>query len=407
MRGAEELVVATPRAPGAPCSSVAKIEPPSSLTTTIVRSGRGSSGPITSAVGVVQEGHVADVARSPACCAAGRARRRSRSRRCRRCRPARGWRAPSGARRRGRRGAIRSRSRIGLQAPTNEQAARRAARGVDRAGDVVRREAGLARPRSASSCRADASGRPRATPPARPGRRRRPPRRAPCSAVDRERPRRAQAPCAGAATTSTSSRASSRSTGRDSVGCPNDDDPLDPARRGRCRAAAGRCGSRSRRCASRWSARRAAASPPARPAPARAARRRRRRPRRCAGPSGSTALGPPGRARRGPRLRRRGRDRAGRPGGPSGTSGSSSWTLRCTGPVGDQPASSRPRPRQRRASAKLAAAPKTPDLVGGLVGAGAAQPRRPVGGDDDQRHAGVGGLEHGRVQVGRPRCRTS
>ena len=39
-------------------------------------------------------------------------------------------------------------------------------------------------------------------------------------------------------------------------------------------------------------------------------------------------------------------------------------------------------------------------LVGGLVGADTAQLRRPVGGEHDERHAGMVGLEHGRVQVG-------
>ena len=38
-------------------------------------------------------------------------------------------------------------------------------------------------------------------------------------------------------------------------------------------------------------------------------------------------------------------------------------------------------------------------LVGGLVGTGAPHRRRPVGGDHDQRYAGVGGLQHGRVEV--------
>ncbi len=40
------------------------------------------------------------------------------------------------------------------------------------------------------------------------------------------------------------------------------------------------------------------------------------------------------------------------------------------------------------------------DLVGGLVRPGAAQGRRPVRGEDDERQAGVVGLEHRRVQVG-------
>jgi hypothetical protein len=40
------------------------------------------------------------------------------------------------------------------------------------------------------------------------------------------------------------------------------------------------------------------------------------------------------------------------------------------------------------------------DLVGRLVGPRAAQPRRTVGGDDDQRHPCVRRLHHGREQVG-------
>jgi hypothetical protein len=45
------------------------------------------------------------------------------------------------------------------------------------------------------------------------------------------------------------------------------------------------------------------------------------------------------------------------------------------------------------------------DLVGGLVGVGAAEPGRPVRGEHDEWDAGVGGLEDGGMQVGdgRPR----
>ena len=43
-------------------------------------------------------------------------------------------------------------------------------------------------------------------------------------------------------------------------------------------------------------------------------------------------------------------------------------------------------------------------LVGGLVGAGAAEAGGAVGGDRDEGYAGMGGLEHGRVQVGRRRA---
>ena len=41
-----------------------------------------------------------------------------------------------------------------------------------------------------------------------------------------------------------------------------------------------------------------------------------------------------------------------------------------------------------------------PDLVGGLVGTGAPQPRGAISGDHDQRHPGVGRLDHRRQEVG-------
>ena len=46
-----------------------------------------------------------------------------------------------------------------------------------------------------------------------------------------------------------------------------------------------------------------------------------------------------------------------------------------------------------------------PDLVGGLVGAGAPQARGPVGGHDHHRHTGVRGLDHGGQEVGHGRAR--
>ena len=61
---------------GAPCSRVEKIAPPSSLATTIVRSGRGSSRTDHQPVGVVQERQVADVRQRPRR-RRGRGRRRS------------------------------------------------------------------------------------------------------------------------------------------------------------------------------------------------------------------------------------------------------------------------------------------------------------------------------------------
>ncbi len=44
-------------------------------------------------------------------------------------------------------------------------------------------------------------------------------------------------------------------------------------------------------------------------------------------------------------------------------------------------------------------ATEQPRLLGGLVGVGAAEPGRPVGGEEHERHAGVRRLEDGRVQV--------
>ena len=78
-----------PACVGWPCSRVAKMLPPSSLATTIRRSGRGSSGPITSPVRSCRN------VRSPTRAWVGpvdHERSRSRSRSCRRCRPGRGWR---------------------------------------------------------------------------------------------------------------------------------------------------------------------------------------------------------------------------------------------------------------------------------------------------------------------------
>ena len=105
-------------------------------------------------------------------------------------------------------------------------------------------------------------------------------------------------------TTSTSSRDSSRVTGRDRVGCPATTTRSTCASEVAVRAAAGSSGARWRRCARRWWARRAAASRPPRRAPGPPGRRRRRRPRRCAGRgrarSCARADGASGRAHRRP-----------------------------------------------------------------------------------------------------------
>ena len=97
-----------------------------------------------------------------------------------------------------------------------------------------------------------------------------------------------------------------------------------------------------------------------------------------------------------------------RPTPSSGSSGSSSWTLRCTGrrcSCVRTKASSSSRSAvddvERRREG-----PEDADLVGGLVGAGAPQPRRTVGRHDHQRDPGVRGLDHGRAAGWRRRCRT-
>ena len=147
------------------------------------------------------------------------------------------------------------------------------------------------------------------------------------------------------------------------------------------------------RCATRCSARRAAASRPARPGRARAVRRRRRRPRPCAGRvagRGRVALGVPGRHSRmdvlsghpDPPIQQVVRVPAASDEGPggSGISGSSNWQLRWIGPSGSQAAS--------RASVgglgqvdEAGRVAEQPDLVGRLVGAGAAEPGGAVGGE--------------------------
>ena len=111
-----------------PCSRVEKIAPPSSLATTIVRSGRGSSGPMHQAVRVVQEGQVADVgqrSRRPA------AERGADGRRHRAVDAGQATVAerPAGARPAGRSRAIRSRSRTGCEEPTTSSP-----RATDRVG---------------------------------------------------------------------------------------------------------------------------------------------------------------------------------------------------------------------------------------------------------------------------------
>ena len=91
---------------------------------------------------VVQERHVAHQRERARACRGGPARHRWRSRRCRRCRPGRGWRSPCGGRRRRTRATIRSRSRIGLDAPTKSSPPSGSS-SADGTGDFVRRQVGL------------------------------------------------------------------------------------------------------------------------------------------------------------------------------------------------------------------------------------------------------------------------
>ena len=85
-----------PRAPARPARASVNSPPPSSLTTTIVRSGRGSSGPITSPVLSCRNVRSPISAYAGAAVAESGARRRWRP--CRRCPRRRGWRAPAAAR---------------------------------------------------------------------------------------------------------------------------------------------------------------------------------------------------------------------------------------------------------------------------------------------------------------------
>ena len=117
VRGAEDPLERRPRARARPARAGRRSPPPSSFTTTIVRSGRGSPGPITSPFASCRK------VRSPSSAYAGpgvrRGRRRPRSTRCRRCRRRRGWPARS----RPARGPARNRSRTGLDDPQTSSAA--------------------------------------------------------------------------------------------------------------------------------------------------------------------------------------------------------------------------------------------------------------------------------------------
>ena len=346
----------------------------------MVRSGRGSRGPEHQPGGVVQERHVAHQRERAAAVRAGRARRRSRSRRCRRCRRGRGWRSPCGGRRRrtarpsgrGRGSGWRRRrasrppgGRARLTAPATSY-------GV-RPGSAAS---------SASSCARHATGRPPATRSSQAGSSGRLDVAAGSGVQRAGRPgtaARATTPGVGAAQTSTSARASSRVTGRDRVGWPKtttrsirgpsvavEQQPVAAQRVRR------RCGEPLVGSASSGQ-------------PARCGQHPRRRPRVVAGDDDGARAGrhavwteprDSGRSTAVCANRRGVRDRAGGVQRSSGTSGSSSWTLRWSGPAapGRRPASPSGTPAARSRVGDERA--EDADLVGGLVGAGAAQPRR-------------------------------
>ena len=346
------------RAPGAPCSRVAKIEPPSSLATTMVRSGRGLAGAedqgvascrkVTSptyAIARVLRGRpsAAPIALERVPSMPARPRLASTIRRS----PT-GWAV-----------AIRSRSRIGLLAPTKSRPP-----GGLAALTAAATSYGV-RPGWSADERVDPRGQRavgrRATPRARRRRRRRRPARPPSCSEATGNGRSGQRPRARTETTSTSG---ARQQLRDRPGqrrVPEHDDPLDPGAEVGAEEQRGRCGSGWRRCGSRCWARRAAASRP------RSASCRAGGP--ASSPATTTVRGPGaervrGRCRRGPRVREHhvgsvapvtlgvGRIRV----GGVGSSGSSNWQLRWIGPSGNQ-AASRASSSGAVRSTKLAASP--------------------------------------------------
>ena len=346
--------------------------------TTIVRSGRGSSGPITSPVGVVQEGHVAHQ-RQVAVARPARQRRADRRRdgAVDAGQAAVGDHLVAAADVVGRGHQVEVADRVGGaddEVPAGRQ------RPAHRTGHVVRREP--RRRRAARPAAATPRRRPPATRPARPGRRaRRRPGRAPGSrrtAASRSGARRAPRRRA---------RARSRCTGRDSVGWPKSTHPLDLLRQ---------LGGQQQPVGPQ---RRAGARPARRLGQQRPAGLGGQRPGPRAGVVAGHHDGARSERRAGlPGFRDGRRAPSSATGGASGTqrsagtSGSSSWTLRCTspGPIDVIGAST---------SSVAHLRPEDADLVGGLVGVGAAQPGRPVRGDHDERHPRVVRLEHGRVQV--------
>ena len=359
--------------------------------------------------GVVQQREVAEqrVARARR----GPARRRPRWTPCRRCRRRPGWPARSGraavprpARRRGPGSTSRApAARPPGSAATSARARRRPAgrgRVVERRVQRGRRRAVRGAPAVASTAAAGRSGGSGADGADRAGdvgpRRRRPGRRA-------RTPRRRGS-------------ASSRCTGgAASGGRRRPPGPAAAVRRG-ARAATARCAAPP-----------ATPPRPARRSPARGQRRaprpaRRARRRRASAPPGRAAAARRCRATGG-RRRSTGRRRAGprvRSPPPSGTSGSANGRLRCTGPGGPPRAGRRgdraaddarhagarsPGDRDRRAAASRTALAEEPGWTIVWLAPVPISCGGPVGGEREQRHAGVRRLQHGGVQVRRGRAR--
>ena len=253
-------------------------------------------------------------------------------------------------------------------------------RAADRAGDVVRREPGLVDERVELA--RHRSRRPPARRRARPGRRCRP-RPGPCDRGDGVRP----GPGRGRVEhlDAVARRAAAAPAG--TVWGGRRPPPARPGRPARWPAAAGRSAAPGR-CAPRSTARPAAASRRAPRAIELAARRRRRRPRPCGGRASSSVADA---ARSALVASVSGAAHLGRPPVPG-------HQRVVELDVEVHQTGQRPQPGRVHVDRRHLR-PEDPDLVGGLVGVGAAQPQRPVGGDHHQRHPGVVGLEHRRVQV--------
>ena len=380
------------------------------------------------AVGVVQERHVAHQREAAGAVRRGRGRRRSRSRPCRRCRTGRGWRSPCGGRRR------RTRAPSGRGRGSGWRRRRPAARRAAAPRLTAPATSCGVRPALGGEQRVEpaappARSRRRATAPARPGRRRarwRPRRAARATPVDHgERARVGPDPRPSAP------RAPRRRRGRAAgspAGTASGARRRPPARSARPSSVAEQqpVGSGSRCSPVREPLVGSASSGQ----PAALGQHPRRRAGVVAGDHHGARAGGDRlrRAAAAPRAsstdRRAARRRAhgAQPSPASGTSGSSSWTLRWTGPRrggrGDRgtargqraPAATcrRSVPDRRRAvrrGVRTARRRCRPGRWSGWRPCRAAAPGRSAV-THDERHAGVRGLEHRRVQVGDRRAAT-